>query len=201
VEHAKSQGAHPDMTKNELANDLYSVTLRDGVTVSLRRLEPTDIDAVLALHDALSERDRYLRFFTTHPAYLKKLAEKLTDDSGQNFALGAFESGTLIGVANYAICGKPATADVAVVVAHEDHLRGVGTVLIARLAQIARDNGIQHFVADILATNHLMFTLLHDAGLHSQHKSYDSGVVHLDIDLAAVAIGEAYGYTAGDKGP
>jgi len=177
------------MTESELLHDVFTSTLRDGAVVSLRRLQPTDIDAVIALHDALSERDRYLRFFTVHPLYLKKLAAKLTDDNGQNYALGAFESGTLIGVANYAMCGKPATADLAVVVRHEDHLRGVGTALLGRLAQIARDNGIQHLVADILTTNDLMFKVLHDAGLHPQQKNYDSGVVHLDIDLTAIAVG------------
>ncbi|MBV8291836.1 MAG: GNAT family N-acetyltransferase, partial [Mycobacterium sp.] len=96
-------------------NDVFTATLQDGATLVLRRLEPTDIDAVIALHDALSDRDRYLRFFTMHPAYLKSLADKLTDGNGQDYALGAFESGTLIGVANYAMSGKPATADVAVV--------------------------------------------------------------------------------------
>lgn len=169
-------------------DEVFTATLRDGVTVSLRRLEPTDIDAVIALHDSLSARELYLRFFTIHPAYLKTLADKLTGDNGENYALGSFESGKLIGVANYVMCGKPATADVAVVVAHKDHLHGVGTVLLGRLAQIARDNGIQHLVADVLATNHLMFKLLHDAGLYPQHKSYASGVVHLDIDLAAVKL-------------
>jgi hypothetical protein len=53
------------------------------------------------------------------------------------FALGAFESGKLIGVASYVVCGRPATAEVAVVGAHNDHLRGVGTVLLRRLAHIA----------------------------------------------------------------
>ncbi len=137
------------------------------------------------LHDTLSDRELYLRFFTTHPVFLATLAETLTDSDGGNYALGAFESGTLIGVAHYAMCGKPATADVAVVVAHEDHLRGVGTALLRRLAQIAGDNGIQHLVADVLTTNHLMFKVLHDAGLHPKDKRYDGGVVHLDIDLAA----------------
>ena len=169
-------------------DDVFTSTLRDGATVLLRRLEPTDIDAVIALHDTLSERERYLRFFTMHPAHLKTLADKLTDGSSEDYALGAFESGTLIGVANYVICGRPATAEIAVVVAHHDHLRGVGTVLLRRLAQIAHDNGIRHLIADVLTTNHLMFKLLHDAGLHPQHKSYDSGVVHLDIDLAAVSL-------------
>ena len=68
--------------------------------------------------------------------------------------------------------------------AHNDHLRGVGTVLLRRLAHIAHANGIRHLVADVLTTNHLMFKVLYDASLHPQHKSYDSGVVHLDIDLA-----------------
>jgi GNAT superfamily N-acetyltransferase len=171
-----------------VVSDVFTATLRDGATVSLRRLGSADIDAVIALHGTLSERELYLRFFTMHPAYLKTLAEKLTVGDGENYALGAFESGALIGVAHYAMCGKPATADVDVVVAHEDHLRGVGTALLRRLAQIARGNGIQHLVADVLVTNHLMFKVLHDVGLHPQHKSYDSGVVHFDIDLAAVSV-------------
>jgi len=169
-------------------DDVFTSTLPDGVTVSLRRLGPADIGAVTALHDTLSDRELYLRFFTAHPAYLKWLADELTDCNGGNYTLGAFESGALIGVANYAICGAPATADVAVVVAHEDHLRGVGTTLLRRLAQIARNNGIQHFAADVLASNHSMFKLLHEAGLHPQHKNYDTGVVHLDVDLAAVTL-------------
>jgi L-amino acid N-acyltransferase YncA len=176
------------MSGSQVVDDVSTSTLRDGATLLLRRLEPTDIDAVIALHDTLSERERYLRFFTMHPAHLKTLADKLTDGNSENYALGAFESGTLIGVANYMICGRSATADIAVVVAHKDHLRGVGTALLRRLAQIAHDNGIQHLIADVLTTNHLMFKLLHDAGLHPQHKSYDSGVVHLDIDLAAVSL-------------
>jgi GNAT superfamily N-acetyltransferase len=191
------------MSGSRVVDEVFTSTLRDGATVSLRRLEPTDIDAVIALHEALSDRDRYLRFFTMHPVYLKSLVDKLTDGNSQDYALGAFESGTLIGVANYAMSGEPATADVAVVVAHEDHLRGVGTALLGRLAQIARDNGIQHLVADVLTTNHLMFTLLHDAGLHPQCKRYDSGVVHLDIDLTAVSLepGEPFGHIGSDKCP
>jgi L-amino acid N-acyltransferase YncA len=176
------------MTGRKLVDDVSISTLRDGVAVLLRRLESADIDAVIALHDTLTERERYQRFFTMHPAYLKTLADKLTEGNSQTYALGAFESGTLIGVANYVICDSPATADVAVVVAHQDHLRGVGTALLRRLAQIAQDNGIQHLVADILTTNYLMFKVLRDAGLHPQHKRCDCGVVHVDIDLAAVSL-------------
>jgi hypothetical protein len=101
-------------------DDVFTSTLQDGATVQVRRLEPADIDAVIALHDTLSDRERYLRFFTMHTAHLKTVADKLTDGSSEDYALGAFESGTLIGVASYVVCGRPATAEVA---AHNDHLR------------------------------------------------------------------------------
>jgi GNAT superfamily N-acetyltransferase len=163
--------------------DVVSSTLRDGATVSLRRLGPADIDAVTELHDTLSAHELYLRFFTTHPGFLRALADQLTDCHGENYALGAFESGKLVGVANYAMCGKPSTADVAAVVAHGDHSRGVGTVLLRRLAAIARDNGVRHLVGDVLSTNSLMFDVLRDAGLHPRRRDYDCGVVHFDVDL------------------
>jgi hypothetical protein len=49
----------------------------------------------------------------------------------------------------------------------------------------------------------LMFNLLRDAGLRPQHKSYDSGDVHLDIDLTAVSLepGEPFGHIGSDKCP
>ena len=97
-------------------------------------------------------------------------------------ALGAFEAGTLIGVANYAMCGKPAIADVAVVVAHENHLCGVGTALLRRLARVARDKGIQHLVADVLASNHVMFKVLHDAPPRDLQNSFDQHKCCQSID-------------------
>ena len=86
------------MTGSRVVDDVSTSTLRDGATVSLRRLESTDIDAVIALHDTLTDRERYLRFFTMHPVYLKNLADELTNGNSDHYALGAFESGTLIGV-------------------------------------------------------------------------------------------------------
>ncbi|ORB16882.1 hypothetical protein BST37_06170 [Mycobacterium noviomagense] len=161
--------------------------MRDGAAVLLRRLEPSDIDAVIALHDTLTERECYLRFFTMHPMYLKALAQRLTEGTGEDYALGAFESGNLIGVANYVVCAKPATAEVAVVVAHADHLRGVGTALLRRLAKVACASGIRHFVADVMTTNHLMFRVFRDAGLQPRRTEYSDGVVHLEFDLDDIA--------------
>ncbi len=173
-------------TKKDISKRAFAAKLADGAWVVIRHLEPADADAVIALHDALSQRERYLRFFTMQPVRLKALASRLTDARREGFALGAFESGTLIGVANYSICGKPATAEVAVVVAHHDQLRGVGTAMLRRLAQIARARGIQHLVADVLTTNHVLFKVLRDAGLQPRRGRALSGVVHLDVNLSDV---------------
>ncbi len=176
------------MTKNrkDISARAFAAKLADGAWVVIRHLEPADADAVVALYDSLSQRERYLRFFTMQPVRCKDLASRLTDGHGDDFAVGAFESGTLIGVANYSICGKPATAEVAVVVAHDDQLRGVGTAMLRRLAQIARAKGIQHLVADVLTTNHVLFTVLRDAGLQPRRVRALSGVMHLDVDLSEI---------------
>jgi hypothetical protein len=49
-----------------------------------------------------------------------------------------------------------------------------------------RANGIQHLVADVLTTNHLMFKVLHDAGLRPRLNKSGDGVEHLHIDLTEI---------------
>lgn len=73
----------------------------------------------------------------------------------------------------------------AVVVAHDEHLRGVGTALLRELGLIARRNGLHHFVADVLAENYLILRLLSDAGWPSA-RHLDGPVLHIEIDLADV---------------
>ena len=51
--------------------------LADGTVVTVRALREDDTPTVFALHRGLSERDRYLRFFTTRPAGLAGLAHTI----------------------------------------------------------------------------------------------------------------------------
>jgi GNAT superfamily N-acetyltransferase len=156
--------------------------LLDGRLVSMRRLGADDTEAVLALHQHLSDHDRYFRFFTLHPVHLDQLVGKLVEAADGEYALGAFDADRLIGVANYTTCTDPSVAEMAIVVAHEDHSLGVGTALLRRLAQIAATHGIRRFVADILTENHLMFQVLSDLGW--QYKRLTSEAIrHLEIEL------------------
>jgi GNAT superfamily N-acetyltransferase len=168
---------------DQLAESAATVQLLDGRLVSLRRLIAADTEAALALHQHLSDHDRYFRFFTLNPVSLDELVGKLTEPAHGRYALGAFDADRLIGVAHYTVvCEDPKVAEIGMVVAHEDHSLGVGTALLKRLAQVARADGIGQFVADILGENHLMLMMLFDLGWACKPIDYGS-VRHLEIEL------------------
>jgi GNAT superfamily N-acetyltransferase len=149
----------------------------------MRRLDAGDADAVYTLHQHLSDHDRYFRFFTLQPVGLQELVGKLTEPVDGLCAVGAFDAGGLIGVAHYTVGREdPGVAEVAVVVAHEDHSLGVGTALLRHLGQIARAHGIGRFVADVLGENHLMLTVFFDLGWPCEPVG-DGSVRHLVIEL------------------
>jgi GNAT superfamily N-acetyltransferase len=170
------------MMDSQAAETAATCELPDGRQITLRRLDTDDAEAIAALHQHLSDHDRYFRFFTLNPAHLEELVSKLIDPTVGQYALGAFAGDRLIGVANYTVSADPTVADIAIVVAHEDHSHGVGTMLLKRLAQIARAHGIQRFGADVLAVNHLMLAVFSDLGWPCERMNYGS-VLHLDIDL------------------
>ncbi|WP_197498530.1 GNAT family N-acetyltransferase [Mycobacterium scrofulaceum] len=156
--------------------------LLDGRVVSLRPLTAADTEAVLALHEHLSDHDRYFRFFTLQLLPLHELVAKQTEPADGWFALGAFDADRLIGVAHCVAVDDPRVAEVAIVVAHEDHSVGVGTALLKHLAPVARAHGIERFIADVLTENHPMLTVFFDLGWPCRPIGYGS-VRHLEIEL------------------
>ena len=159
--------------------------LRDGVSVEVRQLAPDDYDAVILLSETLTERELYLRFFTAHPGRLDDWAHSLTAQSAHLFAIGAFEVGDLLGVANYAATQTPGCAEIAVMVSHGQHERGVGTLLLATLGRTARANGLDRFVADVLAENFSMLKVITDAGWPCK-RHLDGSVFSVEFILAEV---------------
>lgn len=161
--------------------------LLDGRLVSLRRLNAEDAEAVTALHQHLTEHDRYLRFFTPRPAHLDRLLRKLIQPATGQYALGAFVADRLIGVANYSVSDDPSVAEIALVVAREDHLCGVGTALLENLTQIASRNGIRRLIADVMAENRLMLKVLSECGLPLRQLT-SGPFCRMEVELAEVRI-------------
>lgn len=171
-----------EIVSNRSVDAAATARLLDGRLVSLRPLTVADAEAVSALHQHLSDHDRYFRFFTLQLSPLHELVTKLTEPADGLYALGAFDADRLIGVAHYVVVDDRNAAEVAVVVAHQDHSVGVGTTLLKHLAPIARAHGIGRFVADVLGENHLMLTVFFDLGWPCRPIDYGS-IRHLEIEL------------------
>ncbi|MEE3066795.1 MAG: GNAT family N-acetyltransferase [Actinomycetota bacterium] len=170
---------------HQLAEYAATARLLDGRLVALRRLSAQDADTTLALHQHLTEFERYYRFFTLNRIDLEHLVQTITEPSRDRYSLGAFDAGRLIGVAHYVVRDDPEAAEVAVVVAHDDHSLGVGTALLKHLAQVARAHGISRFIADILSENHLMLTVLFDLGWRCK-PTYYGAIHHVEVELPDV---------------
>lgn len=164
------------------------ITLHDGTHAVLRQLGPVDVDSVLELADSLSGEEKYMRFFSAQPRYMPQWADSVTAPAAPGVSLGAFDHGELVGVANYAQLPEAGRAEVGLVVAHDQHDRGIGTALLAYLFEFARRNGQHHLVADVLAENHDMRRVINDAHVPvTWHR--DGSVFDIDIDLDALTEG------------
>ncbi len=87
-------------------------------------------------------------------------------DHRDHEAFVAFDrvSGEGVGVARFVRLDDPEAAEVAVAVADDWQGRGVGTVLLSRLADRARALGVRRFRASLMADNRRMRELLETWG-------------------------------------
>jgi acetyl coenzyme A synthetase (ADP forming)-like protein len=166
----------------------YSVEeiLRDGASIHVRAIRPDDGERLVEHFHRLSARSVYFRFFgakrrlsDAEIAYFTQL------DFGQRAALVAtlIERGAerIIGVARYATAADDRhTAEVAFAVADEHQGRGIGTLLLAHLLRVARQNGITEFRADVLGENNRMLQVFAHSGAVVTSAT-EAGEVHLSF--------------------
>jgi GNAT superfamily N-acetyltransferase len=137
------------------------VRLRDGSSVTVRRVCAEDEPALRSFLQSLCLEAQRLRFFTGaanigFAAHLGAAA-----DAEHCGLLAHDEAGVLVGHATYVKLTET-RAEVAVEIADHLHGRGLGTILIERLAIIAERHGITRFTAEVLAENHAMLDVFRD---------------------------------------
>jgi len=139
--------------------------LRDGARVRIRPLEPEDRAELADGFARLSADSRFRRFMTPMPRLSKRQLDQLMDvDHRDREALVAeTDDGELLAVARY-VRTAPKRAEAAIVVADDWQGRGLGTVLLDRLADRAREEGLTMFEAVALAGNAQAIALLEAAG-------------------------------------
>jgi acyl-CoA synthetase (NDP forming)/GNAT superfamily N-acetyltransferase len=167
-------------TLNSTVDGARSLLL-DGSVVVVRRIGPADSDAVRDLHHDLPPEDRYRRFFTLSAINAEMYVASIM--GGHHIAVGAFAHDRLLGVAGYVPLADTTSAEFALVVAHERHVRGIGTLLIEELISLARGRGLRLLKADVLAENIPMLRLIDELGLPYRHKAVDEEIeVQIPLD-------------------
>ena len=78
---------------------------------------------------------------------------------------------------------RPAAADVAFLVADDFRRRGIATLLIKELMEIALRNRVAQFSVDVLGDNWAMLALLRKLGLSGSGR-VSQGVVRFEIPVA-----------------
>ena len=83
----------------------------------------------------------------------------------------------------YALEDRPDVAEVSFLVEDAMQRRGIGTLLLDLLAEIAREHGVNRFSADVLADNHVMLSVFRKAG-YALSSAVSYGVTHLEFPIA-----------------
>jgi RimJ/RimL family protein N-acetyltransferase len=128
--------------------------LRDGSTVEIRPLEPSDRERLFQLFYRLSPESVYRRFLSPLHDPSKSGLDRLVDiDHQDREAVAAVSGDEVVGVARYFRNPDRSTADIAVLVEDSWQGRGLSLVLVDRLHQLAERRGISAFTATILSEN------------------------------------------------
>ena len=150
-------------------------------------MRPDDAPGLAEAFEQLSETSRYGRFFTHKTHLSAQTLAFLTDvDHHDHEALVAVApgSGQLVGVARFIRSPRdPGQAEAAVAVIDSWQRRGLGTALVGELVQRAAEEGIWHFVVEILADNRPSLILAHRLG--DAETTRQGSTVSARIDLTA----------------
>src|SRR5579884_3458429 len=156
--------------------------LTDAEIVRIRQAEPTDVGAVLTLHQRLSARTIYLRYFSAAPNVERYVRHLLRAPDCDHTTLLGLLKGEVVAVAGYERLAHPEIAEVAFLVDDQHQGLGIGTLMLEHLAAAATSEGIRTFVAETLPDNVAMLTVFRDAG-YALNTRYEDGQVSVEFPV------------------
>jgi len=166
-------------------------TLKNGEPVIIRPIRPEDEPLLVRLHQALSERTVYLRYFQPLKLSQRTAHERLTricfidydremafvverkkeDDTPEIMAIGRLSK----------LRGRN-EAELAVLVDDRHQHLGMGTELYRRLIAVAREEKLDLVVSTILGENYDMLAICKKLGFRLQSDMED-GTVRAELQL------------------
>lgn len=165
---------------------------KDGTEVTIRPIRPEDEPLMVTFHGTLSDRTVYLRYFST-----LSLRRRIEHDRLLRICFGGYDremvlvadckdkvtgEHRIMGVGRLNKSRNGSDAEVAVLVADQYQNQGVGTELVRRNIQIAREERITRLVAEILRDNVAMEKVFQRLGFSFQtHKNAESTTAALQL--------------------
>jgi GNAT superfamily N-acetyltransferase len=161
------------------------VAARPDCQFAIREACIADRAALGEFLTGLSQRARYLRFFSGAPPTSQAMLRILTGGSGCADALVATEDGVIIGHAMASDAAGPAgrhQTEIGVVVADGRRGLGVGSALVRCLLARAQARGATTVVMEVLAENRQVITMVTDHWpAHSREQSGAYLTIHAGL--------------------
>jgi acetyltransferase len=168
-------------------------TTKGGMPVVIRPIRPEDELLMVKFHGTLSEQSVYLRYFhmekldsrVAHDRLLRKCfidydREMALVADWQNPSTGEHE---ILAVGRMTKVPDACEAEVAVLVSDQAQKRGLGTELVRRLIEVARDEKLERIIAVVLPENYGMMALARSFHFTIRN-SADSRVIVAVLSLA-----------------
>jgi len=150
-------------------------TLPGGEQVVVRPMRMSDAEPLQDMFYRLSDESVYRRFLAHKHSHPNEEIIKLCDlDYQSNMALlacPAADDREIVAMARYDVDPRTRLADIAFLVRDDWQGKGLGTLLMQRMTEIARDRGLAGFTADVLTGNKPMLGIFQRSGLpvHGEH--------------------------------
>lgn len=142
---------------------------KTGMDIFLRPMRFTDEPLLKDFYHHLSDQSLYRRFISKrrdvpHERLQPLVVIDYTNEIAVNAVIGERGREEIVGVGRYYINPANHIAEVAFAVRDDYQSRGIGTELLSYLTYIAKRNGLQGFIADVLVNNEPMLHVFEKAG-------------------------------------
>ena len=159
----------------------------DGTLVHLRTIHGKDPSALLGLMARASDASHRFRFFTGERASAARYVAGLISAPGAGqLAIVAEQGGRVVGLASLDVI-RPKVGEIAFIVDDAVQGRGIGTLLLEQLVDIARARGIGVLEADVLVDNAAMVRVFLDSGFRLAFAP-SAGVVSVTLTISDAAV-------------
>lgn len=166
-------------------------TMKNGQEILVRPIRPEDEPLLIRLHQALSERTVYLRYFQPLKLSQRTAHERLQRicfiDYDREMALAVDrknEDGSteIIAIGRLSRLRGKDEGEMAVLVDDRFQHQGLGTLLYQRLIEVARDEHLAAVVSTILSENREMQAICRKLGFYLE-ADFDEGTVSAVLKL------------------